>query len=234
MTLVGVGDDRALRIVVIMKRVALIAAGAALALALGACSTGGAKTTSSVIPTTTAATTASSPITTSTSAPAATSANAPEVNAAGDIPDNQVFVAFSPPTGGFTVKVPEGWGRVEAGSAVTFTDKLNSIRMESAAMATAPTVQSAQQDELPAIKAAAKNFAGGKVTAMTRKAGAAMLITYTADSAPDPVTGKVVHDAVERYEFWKDGSEVVLTLSGPQGADNVDPWRIVTDSFGWR
>jgi len=25
----------------------------------------------------------------------------------------------------------------------------------------------------------------------------------------------------------------VLTLSGPVGADNVDPWRIVTDSLAW-
>jgi hypothetical protein len=25
----------------------------------------------------------------------------------------------------------------------------------------------------------------------------------------------------------------VLTLSGPKGADNVDPWRIVSDSLKW-
>jgi hypothetical protein len=25
----------------------------------------------------------------------------------------------------------------------------------------------------------------------------------------------------------------VLTLTGPVGADNVDPWKIVTDSFKW-
>ena len=29
------------------------------------------------------------------------------------------------------------------------------------------------------------------------------------------------------------GKDVVLTLSGPKGADNVDPWRIVTDSLRW-
>jgi len=39
---------------------------------------------------------------------------------------------------------------------------------------------------------------------------------------------------VERYAFWRAGTTVILTLSGPQGADNVDPWRMVTDSFGWR
>ena len=60
------------------------------------------------------------------------------------------------------------------------------------------------------------------------------MITYRADADPDPVTGKVVHDDVERYEFWKAGKTVILALSGPQGADNVDPWRIVTDSLAWQ
>ncbi|MDQ6727062.1 MAG: hypothetical protein M3066_12975 [Actinomycetota bacterium] len=211
-----------------MKRTVLIAATAALALTASACSTGSSKTASAG-----SSTTSSAAAPTSTSAPGA-SPNAPEVNPSGDIPDNQVFVAFSPPSGGFSVKVPEGWARVEAGGAVTFTDKLNSIQMETTSASAAPTVQSAQQNELPAIKASATNFQAGKVSSVNRKAGAAVLITYSADSPPDPVTGKVVHDAVERYEFWNAGTEVILTLSGPQGADNVDPWRIVTDSFGWQ
>lgn len=67
-----------------------------------------------------------------------------------------------------------------------------------------------------------------------RAAGPAVLITYQAISAPDAVTGKSVTEAVERYEFWRGGQEVVLTLSAPQGADNVDPWRMITDSFRWQ
>ena len=39
---------------------------------------------------------------------------------------------------------------------------------------------------------------------------------------------------VERYEFRHGADTVVLILSGPKGADNVDPWRIVTDSLRWR
>ena len=58
-----------------------------------------------------------------------------------------------------------------------------------------------------------------------------MLVTYEADSAPNAVTGKAVREAVERYTFWRAGQQVVLTLSGPKGADNVDPWRIVTNSL---
>jgi hypothetical protein len=48
------------------------------------------------------------------------------------------------------------------------------------------------------------------------------------------VTGKTGTDAIERYEFWRDGREVILTLSGPVGADNVDPWRTITESLQWR
>lgn len=203
----------------------IVAATVAIALVAGAC--GGA----------TKAKNAASP-NASTSSPPTTSGgvdpNAPEVNAAGDIPDNQVFVAYSPPAGGFTVQVPEGWSRTEAGGAVTFTDKLNSVRMETVAAPSAPTVASAEQREVPAIRAASKNYEAGKVSEVTRKAGAAVLITYRADSAPNAVTGKVIRLDVERYEFWRSGTQVILTLSGPQGADNVDPWRIVTDSFGWQ
>ena len=57
--------------------------------------------------------------------------------------------------------------------------------------------------------------------------------TYRADAPADPVTGKARNDDVERYVFHRGGTTAVLTLSGPHGADNVDPWRIVTDSFHW-
>ena len=54
----------------------------------------------------------------------------PETNPAGDIPDNQAFVPFTPPTGVFTVSVPEGWARSTDGAATIFTDKLNTVRIE--------------------------------------------------------------------------------------------------------
>ncbi len=169
------------------------------------------------------------------SAPAgAADPNAPEVNPAGDIPDNQAFVEYTPPDAGYSVKVPEGWARTDEAGVITFTDKLNSIRMESAAVPTAPTVESAGATEVPEIKAASKNYEPGTVDMVTRSAGDAVAISYRADSPPDPVTGKVIHLDVERYEFYRNGTEVILTLSGPQGADNVDPWKIVTDSFSWQ
>lgn len=159
--------------------------------------------------------------------------NKAEVNPVGDIPDNQAFVAYSPPGGGYSVKVPEGWARSSSAGATTFTDKLNSIRLE-AAPATGPvSTATAKQSELPQLSKSVRGFQAGSVTQLTRKAGPAVRITYLADSAPDPVTGKVSRNAVERYLFVHKGKAVTLTLMGPKGADNVDPWKIVTDSLRW-
>jgi hypothetical protein len=124
----------------------------------------------------------------------APSPNATETSPAGDIPDNQAYVAYRPPGGGYSVKVPEGWARTAKGGAVTFTDKLNAIRMESVP-ASGP---------LP-----------------PRPPGAL---------ARD---GRTIALSIERHVFRHGGRRVVLTLSGPKGADNVDPWRIVTSSLRW-
>jgi hypothetical protein len=77
------------------------------------------------------------------------------------------------------------------------------------------------------------NVAIGGVTATALPSGPALHATWSADSAPDPVTGRTVRDDVETFVFWRDGTEVLLTLSGPQGADNVDPWRQISQSFAW-
>jgi hypothetical protein len=138
-----------------------------------------------------------------------------ETSPAGDIPDNQAYVAYR--GSGYSVKVPEGWARTGAGGAVTFTDKLNSVRI----------------DESQAAGAAARKPAGARLTTVSRPAGRAVRIAYVAKSAPDPVTGRRVADAVERYVFTHGGRAVVLTLSGPTGADNVDPWKLITSSLRW-
>jgi hypothetical protein len=193
----------------------ILAAGVA-ALALGVTACGSSSSSSG---------TASSP---------AAKPSAPEVSPAGDIPDNQAYVPFAPPGGGFAVKVPEGWSRSSAGGAVTFTDKLNAIRVESAAATSPLTVQAARQTELPKLAASVPGFQAGSVSAVTRSAGSAVRMTYQAKAKANAVTGKAGTDAVERYVFFHNGKRIVLTLSGPKGADNVDPWKIVTNSVAWR
>lgn len=163
----------------------------------------------------------------------ATGTPAPEVNPAGDIPDNQVYVPYTAPDGSFTVSVPEGWARTDQGGSTVFRDKLNSVRIDSAPRPAPLDVATARAVTVPRLQATVPGFALGDVSTVERSAGQAVLVTYTATSAPDPVTGHSTVDSVERYAFWHGGQEVVLTLSGPRGADNVDPWRTITDSLTW-
>jgi hypothetical protein len=160
-----------------------------------------------------------------------------ESNPPGDIPDNQVYIAFRPTGGsftGFTVKVPEGWARTGQGGTTVFTDKLNTVRITAASVSSAPTTGSVTNTVVPRLRSQVPKFAAPKVSEVTRHAGRVVLLTYQGDSAKDSVTGKVVRDAFQRYAFHRAGHEVDLTLSGPVNADNVDPWRIVSDSFTWR
>lgn len=159
--------------------------------------------------------------------------NAPEVKAGGDIPDTQAYVRYSPAGASWSVKVPEGWSRTDVTGGAVFTDKFNSVEAASAAASSGPTVASAQRDEVPKITASATNVTNLKVSQVTRTAGPAVLITYQADSSVNQVTGKSVRVAVERYEFFRNGTQVTLTLTGPVGADNVDPWKTVTNGFSW-
>ena len=157
--------------------------------------------------------------------------NKAEVSPAGDIPDNQAFVAYTPPRGGYSVKVPEGWARKSSGGSTTFTDKLNSITMEAVPAKMRLTSGDARRTELPKLAKAVQGFQPGKVSSVVRSAGPAVRITYLSTGQPDPVTGKARPEAVERYVFFHKGRDVVLTLKGAKGADNVDPWKIVTDSL---
>jgi len=158
---------------------------------------------------------------------------ATEANPPGDIPDTQSYVVFNPVGGGYSVKTPEGWSRTSTGTTTSFTDKLNRIQVSTAPAATPPDVALVTKTDVPLVKTSVAKFAMGKVSTVVRRGGSAILLTYQGDSAPDQVTGKVVRDAFERYTFYRAGKRVDLTLSGPTNADNVDPWRIVSDSLRW-
>jgi hypothetical protein len=167
-------------------------------------------------------------------ATAASGTAAPENNPAGDIPDTQVFVPYTPPTKLLTVSVPEGWAQTTEGAATVFTDKLNAVRIEIQPALVPLTSDSIRQQELPAVQSDSPGYRFGAISVVQRKSGPVFLVTYQATSPPNEVTGKSGVDAVERYEFWRDGHEAILTLSGPLGADNVDPWRTITDSLQWQ
>jgi hypothetical protein len=156
-----------------------------------------------------------------------------ESNPPGDIPDNQVYVRFSAPAAGVSIKVPEGWGRTTSARTTVFTDKLNRIEITPGHAASAPTVMSVR-GELAKLASSVPKFQPGKVTADRRAGQPVVVVTYQGDSPTDPVTGKVVRDAFELYIYVHAGRRLDLTLSGPTNADNVDPWRIVSDSVRWQ
>ena len=107
------------------------------------------------------------------------------MNAAGDIPDNQVFVPFTTPDGAVVVSVPQGWARSSDGPATVFTDKFNSVRVEDAPRPAAADVPSARAEDVPQLQTSVPGFALGDVHMVRRTAGAAVLITYEADSAAE-------------------------------------------------
>jgi hypothetical protein len=157
-----------------------------------------------------------------------------ENNPVGDIPDNQVYVPYSPPDGSFTVDVPEGWARTDVANGVSFTDKLNTVTVQELTGRPRPTPDSVRAGELADAVAHARNATPNAVEQVTLPAGPAIHASYSADAAPDPVTGRTVRDDVELYGYWKNGTEVLLTLSAPHGADNVDPWKTISTSFAWQ
>lgn len=170
-------------------------------------------------------------------ASAATSAAGPvatESNPPGDIPDNQAFVPFTPVGAHFSVSIPEGWARQVSGGVASFTDKLNRVQISSGRVSTPPTTASVQSVDVATLGKQVPKFAMGKISTVDRSGQQAILLTYQGDSAQDSVTGKVVRDAFERYTFVHAGTRVDLTLSAPTNADNVDPWRTVSESLRWQ
>jgi len=183
--------------------------------------------------TTTAATTAAKAATTATTS--SSSAGGPgalqaEANsaAAGDIPDDQVFLAFSNRAAGYSMKYPEGWAQQGSGDRVTFRDKNNIVRIVVGAGA-APSHASVQADV--AHLGNAQIQAGAQQ--MTISGKPAFKVVYSTESAPNAVTGKRVKLVVDRYYLWKGGRRAVVDLGTPEGVDNVDADRLMIESFRW-
>jgi hypothetical protein len=177
------------------------------------------------------ATSASS--TTKSSASGAVNPNAKEKSPPGDIPDSTAYVRYSPAGGGFSVKVPEGWARTGSASKATFTSNLNSMTIESRSSGAPLSVASVKSGDAAAMAKSLKNFKLVSVAPVHRSGATAIRIRYQALGPANSVTGKAPADAGERYIFSHNGKLAVLTLEGPKGADNVDPWKTVSDSVRW-
>jgi hypothetical protein len=206
----------------------LAAAAAAVAVAGGCGGSGKQATTSTpatTAATTTRATTTKPAPTTTAPAPGALQAEAASA-AAGDIPDNQVFLAFRNGPARYTMKYPEGWAQRGAGRNVTFRDKNNIVRI---------VVEPGKAPTAAEVRAGVK---GASVKSgpqrMTVSGAPAFKIVYSTESAPNLVTGKRVTLVTDRYYLWKGGRRAVVDLGTPMGVDNVDAYRLMIESFRWR
>lgn len=213
------------------KSTAVAVSSASLVLVIATACASGTPVASEVTTTTAANDTA--PTTTTTTAPGAVDPNAPEVVEPGDIPDDQAFVPYTPPDGAFTVQVPEGWARTDTHGGVTFTDKYNSITIAESPATGAPTAESVAASDLKDVSGD-PTFRIVTVKPVTRRGGNGIVALYEVGSAANAVTAKKALLAVERYVFVQDATQVTLTLAGAKGADNVDPWKTVSDSLTWR
>ena len=163
--------------------------------------------------------------TTAPSGPGALQAEA-NATAAGDIPDNQVFLVFRNGRVGYSMKYPEGWAQQGSGGNVVFRDKNNIVRIVIGAGA-APT-KAAVARELHAVRVVAAP------QAITLSGKPAFKVVYTTRSAPNAVTGKRVTLVVDRYYLWQAGRRAVVDLGTPTGVDNVDAYRLMIESFRWK
>jgi len=156
-----------------------------------------------------------------------------QVHPAGDIPDTTVYVPYQSAAGHLLVKVPEGWSRQKTASSATFTSNLNSISVAWMPMTAAPTVSSVRATTVPALQRAALAFRLQAVRAVKLTGGPAVEIIYQVNSRPNSVTGRQYRLVIEQFELYKHGRGAALSLSSAVGSDNVDPWRIVSESFRW-
>jgi hypothetical protein len=165
---------------------------------------------------------------------ASDSAIAPEVNPPGDIPDTQTFVKYSSASVGYQLDVPEGWARAGNGTAVTFVDKFDGVKVSVSSATSAPTATTARANEAKQIESQGHAVTIDGVTDVTLPSGKAVRIRYTSNSEANAVTNKRVRLENETYMYYRNGKIAALTLYAPKGADNVDQWVRMSRSFRWR
>jgi hypothetical protein len=209
----------------------LAAALVAVTAVLAGCGSSGSSssTAASTPPPSTTATTAAS----SCGSSSASSANASEAasTAAGDIPDNQQFLTFKNRSGGYSISYPEGWARSGSGNSVLFQDKGNTITTK-VAPGPQPTPASVTA-ELKQEAASDPCLSPGTPQVVTVGPNQVVKVTYMTQGQKSPVTGQRPKISVDRYVYFKGGKVATVDLATPVGVDNVDAYRMISESFRW-
>jgi hypothetical protein len=159
---------------------------------------------------------------------------ATEKNPPGDIPDSQVFVKYTNVAGVYEFSVPEGWARTESGTDVSFIDKFDGVKVRLISFSDPFTLDSIQSKQAADLQKNGRAVTVRSVAEETINGGKAILIRYESNSEPDTVTGKQMRLEDQCFFFYQDGKLAALTLWAPLGADNVDQWKLMSESFKWK
>lgn len=152
-----------------------------------------------------------------------------EANPPGDIPDSQVFIGYSGPSG-IAMKVPEGWSRKDLADGARFFDKYNSVELTVSPAAAAPTVSTARDVQLAELARSGRAVDVVSIKPARLPGGTGVVIAFTENSDPNPVTNKQIRLEAVRYLIFSKGKLVALDMKAPAGADNVDQWRLMASS----
>ena len=157
---------------------------------------------------------------------------AAEKNPPGDIPDSQVFILYRSPLG-FAIKVPEGWGRKERADGASFADKYGLVDVSLSAASADATANSVKANEAMVLQQFGHAVKIDVIEAVKLPAGPAVLVKYHANSEVSAVTNKKIRLEHDRYLISHAGKLATIDFSAPAGADNVDQWQLMSQSFVW-
>jgi hypothetical protein len=204
----------------------------ALALVAAACSSAGSASP------TTGATAPRASLPASSGAPSSTPgpgvSGAPEASGgttSGDIPDNAIFLTYHGTNPAFSIQYVEGWQVTPQPDGVVIRDK-DSSETVAIVGAQSDVAGYVSATDLPALQA----LAGFKLVKQdTVKVGNATYVhlLYHLPAPPDPVTGKQVASTVDRYYVPGPAGLAIVSLSTPDGVDNVDAFKAMIASFKW-
>jgi len=142
-----------------------------------------------------------------------------------------VFLTYRDPKLGYSIQYVEGWQVSPAADGVAIRDKDSSELVQLVAVqADVPGFVSGT--DLPALRQQA-GFHLVTRDSVTVGGRALIHLVYDLPSPPDPVTGKQVPSAVDRYYVPGQNGLAIVSLATPKGVDNVDAFRQMIESFRW-
>ncbi len=151
--------------------------------------------------------------------------------AAGDVPDNAVFLNYKDTAHGFSIQYVEGWLVTPTTDGVGIRDK-DSSELVQVVAPQADVAGYVSGTDVPALRAEA-GFKLLKQDTVSVKGQDLVHLTFEIPSPPDPVTGKQVPSTVDRYYVPGSTGLAMVSLSTPKGVDNVDAFRQMIESFKW-